>query len=106
MARPSDDAAYLAHLQDYYARWHSQPAYTALQAVLGLTSRAGIGKVLKRLRDAGYLERTPAGRWTPTSRFFERPLADGARHSDCEMRNLIGDDIDHVRALAFQIVLR
>ena len=76
MARPSDDAAYLAHLQDYYARWHSLPAYAALQAVLGLTSRAGIGKVLKRLREAGYLERTPAGRWTPTSRFFERPLAD------------------------------
>jgi repressor LexA len=47
-----------------------------LQAVLGLASRAGIGKVLKRLRDAGFLERTPAGRWTPTARFFERPLAD------------------------------
>jgi repressor LexA len=32
--------------------------------------------VLKRLRDAGFLERTPDGRWTPTARFFERPLAD------------------------------
>ena len=78
MARPSDDAAYLARLQDYYAQWRSLPAYAALQAVLGLTSRAGISKVLKRLRDAGYLERTPAGRWTPTTRFFERPWADVA----------------------------
>ena len=28
------------------------------------------------------------------------PLADGARHSDCVMKNLIGDDIDHMRSLA------
>jgi len=28
------------------------------------------------------------------------PLADGARHSDCVMKNLIGSDIDHMRALA------
>ena len=76
MPRTSDDAAYLARLQDYYARWRSLPAYEPLQAVLGLGSRAGIGKVLKRLRDAGFLAYTPDGRWTPTARFFERPLAD------------------------------
>ena len=76
MPRTSDDAAYLARLQDYYAHWRSLPAYEPLQAVLGLGSRAGISKVLKRLRDAGFLHRTPDGRWTPTSRFFERPLAD------------------------------
>ena len=76
MPRTSDDAAYLAKIQDYYAQWRSLPAYEPLQAVLGLASRAGIGKVLKRLRDAGFLERTPDGRWTPTARFFERPLAD------------------------------
>ena len=76
MPRPSDDAAYLARLQDYYAQWRSLPAYEPLQAVLGLVSRAGVAKVLKRLRDAGFLDRTPDGRWTPTSRFFERPLAD------------------------------
>ncbi|MCB1764524.1 MAG: LexA family transcriptional regulator [Candidatus Competibacteraceae bacterium] len=76
MPRPSDDTAYLARLQDYYAQWRSLPAYEPLQAVLGLVSRAGVAKVLKRLRDAGFLERTPDGRWTPTSRFFERPLAD------------------------------
>lgn len=76
MPRTSDDAAYLARLQDYYAQWRSLPAYEPLQAVLGLTSRAGIGKALKRLRDAGFLDRTPDGRWTPTARFFVRPLAD------------------------------
>ncbi|MFZ1829017.1 MAG: S24 family peptidase [Candidatus Competibacteraceae bacterium] len=78
MPRTADDAAYLARIQDYYAQWRSLPAYESLQAVLGLASRAGIGKVLKRLRDAGFLERTPDGRWTPTARFFERPLADAS----------------------------
>ena len=78
MPRTADDFAYLAKIQDYYAQWRSLPNYEPLQAVLGLTSRAGIGKVLKRLRDAGFLDRTPDGRWTPTARFFERPLADAS----------------------------
>jgi repressor LexA len=34
-------------------------------------------RALNRLREAGVLERTPAGRWTPTVRFFARPLAEG-----------------------------
>ncbi|MDG4557474.1 MAG: S24 family peptidase [Candidatus Contendobacter sp.] len=76
MPRTPDDAAYLACLQDYYARWRSLPAYGPLQAVLGLASRSAVAKVLHRLREAGFLDRTPAGRWTPTERFFARPLAD------------------------------
>lgn len=77
MAKVADDAAYLAQLQDYYARWRSLPAYGPLQAVLGLASRSAVAKVLNRLRDAGYLERHPHNRWTPTASFFARPLADG-----------------------------
>ncbi|HRD67513.1 MAG TPA: S24 family peptidase [Candidatus Competibacter sp.] len=76
MPRAPNDTAYLAKLQDYYARWRSLPAYGPLRDVLGLASRAGVAQVLHRLRDSGFLERTPAGRWTPTARFFERPLAD------------------------------
>ncbi len=76
MPRTPDDAAYLACLQDYYARWRSLPAYGPLQTVLGLASRSAVAKVLQRLREAGFLDRTPAGRWTPTDRFFTRPLAD------------------------------
>jgi repressor LexA len=76
MPRTADDPAYLAKLQDYYARWRVLPAYGPLQAVLGLASRSAVAKVLGRLRVAGFLERTPAGRWTPTARFFARPLAD------------------------------
>ena len=76
MAKVADDAGYLAQLQDYYARWRVLPAYGPLQAVLGLASRSAVAKVLHRLRDAGWLARTPDGRWTPTARFFTRPLAD------------------------------
>jgi SOS-response transcriptional repressor LexA len=76
MPKTPDDPAYLARLQDYYARWRVLPAYGPLQAVLGLASRSAVAKVLGRLRAAGFLERTPAGRWTPTARFFARPLAD------------------------------
>jgi repressor LexA len=76
MAKVADDAGYLAKLQDYYARWRVLPAYGALQAVLGLASRSAVAKVLHRLRAAGFLERTPAGRWTPTARFFARPTAE------------------------------
>ena len=78
MPKRPDDAAYLARLQDYYARWRSLPAYGPLRAVLGLASRDGVAQVLRRLRAAGFLERSPAGRWTPTARFFARPLAEAA----------------------------
>lgn len=76
MPKIPDDRAYLARLQDYYARWRSLPAYGPLQAVLGMASRSAVAKVLHRLQAAGFLERTPDGRWTPTGRFFERPHAE------------------------------
>ena len=76
MPKLPDDAAYLARLQDYYARWRSLPAYEPLQAVLGLASRSAVAKVLRRLQEAGFLDRTPDQRWIPSSRFFDRPQAD------------------------------
>lgn len=76
MPKAADDAAYLARLQDHYARWRVLPAYDALRAVLGLASRSAVAKVLHRLREAGFLDRTPDGRWTPASAFFARPQAD------------------------------
>ena len=76
MPKTPNDAAYLAQLQDYYARWRALPAYGPLQAVLGLASRSAVAKVLRRLQAAGFLDHTPAGRWTPTARFFTRPTAD------------------------------
>ena len=76
MPKVADDAAYLARLQDYFARWRSLPAYGPLQTVLGMASRSAVAKVLERLREAGFLDRTPDGRWMPTGAFFERPHAE------------------------------
>lgn len=70
------DPDYLGRLRDYYARWRSLPSYNRLADLLGLASRSAVGKVLVRLCDAGFLERTPDDMWVPTRRFFERPLAD------------------------------
>ena len=73
---PPDDV-YLNRLRDYYARYHGLPSYSRLAGILGIVSRSAVGKVLGRLRDTGYLARTPDDVWVPTPRFFERQLADG-----------------------------
>ena len=78
MPKQPDDKTYLARLQADYARWRSLPAYGPLRSVLQLSSRDGVAKVLERLRQAGYLDRTPDHRWTPTSQFFQRPVAETA----------------------------
>ena len=69
------DATYLGLLQNYYADWKSLPSYNRLCEVLGLASRSAVSKVLNRLRDAGFLARTPDAMWVPTAQFFERALA-------------------------------
>jgi repressor LexA len=75
MVKPIRDPEYLSALQDYYARWRSLPSYSRLCDLLGLASRSAVGKVLTRLRDEGYLTRTPDEVWVPDDRFFERPHA-------------------------------
>lgn len=75
MTDSAKDADYLGRLQDYYAAWKSLPSYARLCEVLGLASRSAVGKVLNRLREAGFLDRTPDDIWVPTPRFFERALA-------------------------------
>ncbi|MEK6663186.1 MAG: S24 family peptidase [Pseudomonadota bacterium] len=75
MTDTTKDADYLGKLQDYYAAWKSLPSYARLCEVLGLASRSAVGKVLNRLREAGFLARTPDEIWVPTHRFFERSLA-------------------------------
>jgi repressor LexA len=75
MRTPQSDPDYLSRLQDYFARWKCIPSYERLCALWGLASRSAAGKVLERLRRAGFLERTPDGAWTPARRFFERQMA-------------------------------
>src|SRR6185295_986604 len=72
MARPNNDPLHLAALQDYYARHRLIPSYSAISALLGFRAKNAAVSLVARLEEAGYLQRTPDKRVTPTERFFER----------------------------------
>ena len=74
MPTPNRDHEHLATLRDYYARWKVMPSYAQLGKLLGIAAVSAVGKCLQRLREAGYLERSPDGGWSPTRQFFARPL--------------------------------
>lgn len=73
--KSNNDPHYLAALQGYYAEHRVLPSYARMLALLGLASKAAVKKVLERLEEAGMLERTPDGDWSPSERFFERAIA-------------------------------
>lgn len=73
MARPNHDNEYLAALQDYYARHRSLPSYSAISALLGFKAKTAAAALVARLEEAGFIQRTPDRRLTPTDRFFQRP---------------------------------
>ncbi len=75
MARPNQDPKYLAALQDYYAEHRLLPSYSAISALLGFRAKNAAASLVRRLEEAGYLQRTPDNRLTPSTRFFERPRA-------------------------------
>lgn len=74
MPTPNRDLEHLAKLRDYYARWKVMPSYSQIGELLGIAAVSAVGKCLQRLHEAGYLERTPDGSWSPTRQFFARPL--------------------------------
>lgn len=75
----SQDAAYLAQLQDYYARHRVFPPYSGIGELLGLKSKSSVAALVARLRLEGFLEAMPDRRLKPGPRFFERVLAESVR---------------------------
>ncbi len=76
-ANPERDADYLGQLRDYYAENRRIPSFQRLADLLGFASKAAASKLMDRLAKAGFVERTPDDdAWMPTTRFFERYLAD------------------------------
>lgn len=74
---PSRDAEYLDRLRDYYAEARRIPTQQRICQLIGFASKTAAKKLLERLEGAGFVERTPDGdAWMPTTRFFERSLAD------------------------------
>lgn len=75
----SQDADYLAQLQDYYARHRVFPPYSGIGQLLGLKSKSSVAALVARLRLEGYLEAMPDRRLKPGPRFFERVLTESVR---------------------------
>jgi repressor LexA len=75
----SNDATYLAKLQDYYADNNVLPPYSTIMSLLGLKSKSPVAALIARLKLQGYLESTPEKRLKPGKRFFERPIFDSVR---------------------------
>jgi repressor LexA len=73
------DAEYLDRLRDYYAEARRIPSFQRICEIMGFASKTAAKKLLQRFESAGFVERTPDDdAWMPTSRFFERRLADVA----------------------------
>lgn len=71
------DTEYLDRLRDYYAESRRIPPLQRICELIGFASKTAAKKLLERLEKSGYVERTPDDdAWMPTSRFFERRLAD------------------------------
>jgi len=69
------DIERLKKIQDYFAQYRVIPSYARIGAMVGIKSKNGVSRFLARLKLRGYMDQTPDGRLSPTSRFFERPLA-------------------------------
>jgi len=75
----SNDATYLAKLQDYYADNNVLPPYSTIMSLLGLKSKSPVAALIAKLKLQGYLESTPEKRLKPGKRFFERPIFDSVQ---------------------------
>ena len=79
MPTPNKDAGHLDRLRDYYADHRHIPSFQRVAELMGFASKAASAKLLDRLADAGFVERTPDDdAWIPTKTFFARPLAETA----------------------------
>lgn len=92
------DADYLNRLRDYYSENLRIPSLQRIAQLMGFASKAAASKLLARLHDARYLERTAEDdAWIPAERFFERPLADVA------VRAGVPEDVDNVAPQPFLV---
>jgi SOS-response transcriptional repressor LexA len=76
MSEYDKDQEYLGRLQDYYADSRRIPSLQRICELMGFASKTAAKKLLLRLEDEQFVERTPDDdAWIPASRFFERALA-------------------------------
>ncbi|MBF0437383.1 MAG: LexA family transcriptional regulator [Magnetococcales bacterium] len=78
MSATNRDIDHLNKLRDYYAKHRALPSYNRIGAIVGFSAKSAVSKLLRRLEEAGYIQLTPDSEWSPTDRFFERPLTEAA----------------------------
>ena len=79
MSKPNRDDEHLQALRDYYAANRRIPSLQRIASLLGFSSRSAAVKLMGRLADEGFFERTPDDdAWIPVRRFFERNMIDSA----------------------------
>lgn len=79
MPVPNRDADHLDRLRDYYAENRRIPSFQRICDLLGFASKAAVSRLMERLAEAGFVERTTDDdAWIPTQRFFERHLLETA----------------------------
>lgn len=79
MRTPNRDDEHLQSLRDYYASNRRIPSLQRIAALLGFSSRSAAVKLMGRLADEGFVERTvDDDAWIPGSRFFARPMIDAS----------------------------
>ena len=79
MRKPNRDDEHLQSLRDYYASNRRIPSLQRIAALLGFSSRSAAVKLMGRLADEGFVERTvDDDAWIPGSRFFARPMIDAS----------------------------
>jgi len=79
MSTLNRDDEHLQSLKDYYASNRRIPSLQRIAALLGFSSRSAAVKLMGRLADEGFVERTvDDDAWIPGSRFFERAMIDAS----------------------------
>jgi len=84
------DRKYLSRLQDYYATNRVLPTYSTIGRLVGLKSKSSVAALVRRLKEAGFLELTRERRLRPTTQFFERTVSDTVRAGSPAPANEMG----------------
>jgi SOS regulatory protein LexA len=75
MRKPNRDDEHLQSLRDYFASNRRIPSLQRIASLLGFSSRSAAVKLMGRLADEGFIERTvDDDAWIPGRRFFERNM--------------------------------
>ncbi len=80
MVRPRVSLAeYIASLQDYFVVHQVVPSITQLCELWNISGRSWTHRLVKRMKEEGYLEESPGRRLRPGPLFFERRVVDTVR---------------------------